>query len=204
MLLRLFIILKNNDPIYLATGNPGKVKEFNGMLSGYQIHSYKELINADLPEETGSSFVENALIKAQFVSSYTERMVLADDSGLIVPQLNYSPGIKSARFAGDNASDRENREKLQHLITGLEAEFLPAYFICILVLIRFPKDPLPIIKTGKMHGYVSVNEQGDKGFGYDKMFYLDNKVDTLASVDATKKNLISHRAKAVKKLLAAF
>ena len=202
MLLRLFIILKNNDPIYLATGNPGKVNEFHDMLSDYQILSYKELINADLPEETGSSFLENAMIKAQFVSTYTERKVLADDSGLIVPELNYRPGIKSARFAGDNASDRENREKLQNLITELQTEFLPAYFICVLVLIRFPRDPLPIIKTGKMHGYVSVHEQGDKGFGYDKMFYLDNKADTLASVDATTKNLISHRAKAVKKLLA--
>ena len=173
------------------------------MLSDYQIHSYKELINDDLPEETGSSFIENAMIKARFVSSYTERKVLADDSGLIVPDLNYCPGIKSARFAGDNASDKENREKLQRLIIGLEAEFLPAYFICVLVFIRFPKDPLPIIKTGKMYGFVSVHEQGDKGFGYDKMFYLDNKVDTLASINETKKNLISHRAKAVKKLLTA-
>ncbi len=203
MLLRLYIILKNSDPIYLATGNLGKVNEFNGMLSDYQIHSYKELINDDLPEETGSSFIENAMIKGRFVSLYTERKVLADDSGLIVPDLNYCPGIKSARFAGDNASDKENRKELQRLIRGLEVEFLPAYFICVLVLIRFPKDPLPIIKTGKMHGFVSVHEQGDKGFGYDKMFYLDNKVDTLASINETKKNLISHRAKAVKKLLAA-
>ncbi|MEK9650011.1 MAG: RdgB/HAM1 family non-canonical purine NTP pyrophosphatase [Gammaproteobacteria bacterium] len=196
--------MKKNNTIYLASDNPGKIKEFNEMLSEHKVLSYRNIIDSKLPDESGLSFIENAMIKARFVSAYTQSNVLADDSGLIVPELNHAPGIKSARFAGDNASDQENRIKLQDLITKSEAVFLPAYFVCVLVLIRFPNDPLPLIKTGKIHGFVSKQEKGDKGFGYDKMFYLKNKTETLASIEIAKKNLISHRAQAVKKLLATF
>ena len=195
--------MKKNDLICLATGNAGKIKEFNAMLPSHEIISYKEIVDKELPEETGSSFIENAIIKARFVSQHTNSMVLSDDSGLIVPELNYIPGIYSARFAGPNATDIENRLKLQDLIKQTGKEFLPAYFVCLLVLFRFRDDPLPLITTGKMHGFVSTQEKGQQGFGYDKMFYLDDKISTLASIDAVKKNSISHRAKAVKKLIAS-
>lgn len=173
------------------------------MFSSHDIIGYKEIINKELPEETGSSFIENAIIKARFVSQHTNSMVLADDSGLLVPELNYAPGIYSARFAGPNATDKENRLKLQNLIKQTGKEFLPAYFVCVLVLFRFRDDPLPLIKTGKMHGFVSTQDKGQHGFGYDKMFYLQDKSSTLASIDLGKKNSISHRAKAVKKLIAS-
>lgn len=195
--------MRKNDLICLATGNAGKILEFNAMFSSHDIIGYKEIINKELPEETGSSFIENAIIKARFVSQHTNSMVLADDSGLLVPELNYAPGIYSARFAGPNATDKENRLKLQNLIKQTGKEFLPAYFVCVLVLFRFRDDPLPLIKTGKMHGFVSTQDKGQHGFGYDKMFYLQDKSSTLASIDLGKKNSISHRAKAVKKLIAS-
>lgn len=186
--------------IILATGNPGKVRELNAMLVGHcSVVSQKDLQVKEVPE-TGSSFVENALIKARNAAYQTQLPALADDSGLEVEALNGEPGIYSARYAGDNASDEENLSKL---LKDMEKHNnRKANFCCAMVFIRSYEDPNPIIIERRWHGEILRKPIGSNGFGYDPIFYLKEYDCSSAQLDPKTKNKISHRGLALIDLLA--
>ncbi len=195
--------MKNNKEILIATSNPGKVKEFEKLLKHHRLFSLTDL-NIEDAIEDGSSFLENALIKAKHGSLSSSKYTIADDSGLVVPALNFEPGIFSARYAGKEASDKENREKIIDKLNKLKVKDLDAYYVCVLVGVRSHDDPMPIISEGKIFGKVSIKSSGDGGFGYDKIFYPDNYSCSMASIDSEIKNKISHRAIASEKFLKIY
>tara|TARA_B100001540_G_scaffold231235_1_gene205403 strand:+ start:359 stop:952 length:594 start_codon:yes stop_codon:yes gene_type:complete len=195
--------LKNNKEILIATSNPGKVKEFEKLLKHHRLFSLTDL-NIEDAIEDGSSFLENALIKAKHGSLSSSKYTIADDSGLVVPALNFEPGIFSARYAGKEASDKENREKIIDKLNKLKVKDLDAYYVCVLVGVRSHDDPMPIISEGRIFGKVSIKSSGDGGFGYDKIFYPDNYSCSMASIDSEIKNKISHRAIASEKFLKIY
>ena len=195
--------MKNNKEILIATSNPGKVKEFEKLLKHHRLFSLTDL-NIEDAIEDGSSFLENALIKAKHGSLSSSKYTIADDSGLVVPALNFEPGIFSARYAGKEASDKENREKIIDKLNKLKVEDLDAYYVCVLVGVRSHDDPMPIISEGRIFGKVSIKSSGDGGFGYDKIFYPDNYSCSMASIDLEIKNRISHRAIASEKFLKIY
>ena len=129
-------------------------------------------LNIEDAIEDGLSFVENAIIKARHGGKHSRLYSIADDSGLVVPELGFEPGIYSARYAGENSTDALNRNKLRSCIKDLDKESLEAYFVCVIVGIQDESDPLPIISSGTVRGKVSIHESGEGGFGYDKLFYL--------------------------------
>ena len=128
-------------------------------------------------------------------------VTIADDSGIVVPELNFEPGIYSARYAGKNASDKDNRDKIISEIKKLKKTSLNAYYVCVLVGVRFYSDPVPIYSYGEIHGVVSLISSGEGGFGYDKIFYPNNYDVSMATMDPEVKNSISHRAIAAKSFL---
>ena len=195
--------MKNNKEILIATSNPGKVKEFEKLLKHHRLFSLTDL-NIEDAIEDGSSFLENALIKAKHGSLSSSKYTIADDSGLVVPALNFEPGIFSARYAGKEASDKENREKIIDKLNKLKVKDLDAYYVCVLVGVRSHDDPIPIISEGRIFGKVSIKSSGDGGFGYDKIFYPDNYSCSMASIDLEIKNRISHRAIASEKFLKIY
>ena len=195
--------MKNNKEILIATSNPGKVKEFEKLLKHHRLFSLTDL-NIEDAIEDGSSFLENALIKAKHGSLSSSKYTIADDSGLVVPALNFEPGIFSARYAGKEASDKENREKIIDKLNKLKVKDLDAYYVCVLVGVRSHDDPMPIISEGRIFGKVSIKSSGDGGFGYDKIFYPDNYSCSMASIDLEIKNKISHRAIASENFLKIY
>ena len=195
--------MKNNKEILIATSNPGKVKEFEKLFKSHTLFSLRDL-NIEDTIEDGSSFLENALIKAKHGSLKSSKYAIADDSGLVVPALNFEPGIFSARYAGKEASDKENREKIIDKLNKLKVKDLDAYYVCVLVGVRSHDDPMPIISEGRIFGKVSIKSSGDGGFGYDKIFYPDNYSCSMASIDSEIKNKISHRAIASEKFLKIY
>ena len=185
--------MKKNKEILIATSNEGKVKEFNKIFKNHKLYSLKDFDIEDAVE-SGTSFIENALIKAKHGAKKLGKYTIADDSGLVVPDLNFEPGIYSARYAGNEASDKDNRDKIIKKLDELGLESLNAFYVCILVGIKSYNDPMPIIAQGKIHGKVSKNSSGDGGFGYDKIFYPSNYNCSMASIASDVKNKISHRA----------
>ena len=155
-------------------------------------------------EENGTSFLENALIKAKHAAKYSNFFVIADDSGIVVPALNFEPGIFSARYAGRDSNDEMNRQKIITNLSKLGLESTPAYYVCVMAGLRSENDPLPLISYGFLHGNVSINESGDGGFGYDKVFYPLGYDCSMASIDSEIKNKISHRAIAFKKFIEKY
>ena len=186
--------------IILATGNPGKVRELNAMLEGhYQVVSQKDMQLQEVPE-TGSSFVENALIKARNAASQTQLPALADDSGLEVEALDGRPGIYSARYAGINATDEENLKKLLNEMKKHSNR--KANFCCAMVFIRDAEDQNPIVIEKRWYGEILTRPIGSNGFGYDPIFYLKEYDCSSAQLDPKTKNQISHRGQALSDLLA--
>lgn len=185
--------------LIIATTNQGKLRELQALLAPIKCLSQKDLQITEV-EETGASFIENALIKARHASLIGQMPALADDSGLVVEALNGEPGIFSARFAGPKASDADNIHLLLEKMKDFPFEARKAYFYCAIVLVKHAKDPTPIVCTGKLSGHISVSQEGEKGFGYDPVFYVDSYQTTLANLDLEIKNQISHRAKALKML----
>jgi XTP/dITP diphosphohydrolase len=161
-------------------------------------------LNLEDAIEDGTSFLENALIKAKHGSFHSGKYTIADDSGLVVPELDLEPGIFSARYAGDNASDKDNRHKIIQRLKELSVENLNAYYVCCLVGIQSYDDPMPLISFGRIYGKVSIYGSGGGGFGYDKIFYPENFDCSMASLDTNVKNNISHRAIAVKGFIDKF
>lgn len=184
-------------PLILASQNAGKLKEFQAILAKTEYQLIPMDSSGPSGEETGLTFVENALIKARAIAKYTQMPTLADDSGLIVPALNGAPGIYSARFAGMPSHDKKNCEKLldeMHLLTGLERQ---AYFYCVIVLLQHESDPTPIIAEGFWHGIITEKPMGNNGFGYDPIFFIPSLNKTSAELMPDEKNRYSHRAMAL-------
>lgn len=185
--------------LILATSNPGKIKELTALLSHIKCISQTELGITDA-EETGLSFVENALLKARHASQQSGLAALADDSGLVVPALEGAPGIYSARYAGVDATNHDNIIKLLQAMKTLPIEERKAYFYCSIVIVQHPQDPTPLIASGSLHGEIALAPSGREGFGYDPVFYLPEHQCTVAQLPASIKNTISHRAKALEQL----
>lgn len=185
--------------IILATGNQGKVRELNAMLkSHYIIVSQKDLQVEEVPE-TGISFIENALIKARNASFQTKLPALADDSGLEVEALDGDPGIYSARYAGEEATDEDNISKL---ISNMEQhQNRSARFCCAMVFVENAEDTKPIIIEKYWNGEILREAIGNNGFGYDSIFYLPDLQCSSAQLEPEKKNLLSHRGQALNELL---
>lgn len=189
--------------IVIASHNLHKVREFREMLKplkNLDVLSLVDFADYQLPEETGKSFEENAIIKAAHAASTLNKWVLADDSGLVVPSLGGKPGVFSQRYAGEDATDAENRQKLLKEMSHLEEENRQAYFECCLVL----ANPQGVVKktTGTVEGRIGVKEAGRNGFGYDPIFIKNDYTKTFAQLDEATKNKISHRRKAFEKMVA--
>ncbi|KTC82246.1 RdgB/HAM1 family non-canonical purine NTP pyrophosphatase [Legionella cherrii] len=185
--------------IILATSNSGKIKELRDLLAPIECIPQSDLGVTDAIEN-GLSFIENALIKARHASLHTGKPALADDSGLVVPALNGEPGIYSARYAGDNATDVENIHLLLEKMTHIPSQQREAWFYCAIALVQHANDPTPIIATGLCKGMIHTHAVGDSGFGYDPIFYIPDFQCTVAQLPAKIKNNISHRAQALKQL----
>jgi len=188
-----------NQQIVLASGNPGKIKEIQTILKDHPIVAQSEF-NVEEAEETGSTFVENAIIKARNAALQCNLPAIADDSGLVVDALKGAPGVISARYAGVGASDQDNLLKLLKDLEGIPAEQRTARFVCVIVLMRHANDPLPIIAQGTWEGRILTESVGENGFGYDPVFFVPQYNQTLAQMPAELKNKISHRFKALMKL----
>ncbi len=186
--------------LILASGNAGKLAELRRLLEplGIDLESQAALGIAPAAE-TRSTFVENALDKARHASRESGLPALADDSGLVVPMLGGAPGIRSARYAGDDADDDANNAKL---IAALgDAREPAAHFYCALVLLRHPEDPAPLVATGRWDGRILGEPRGDGGFGYDPLFLVPGAGCTAAELPAAEKNRLSHRGQAMAMLL---
>jgi len=187
--------------LVLASSNPGKLREFEALLAplGMEIVPQSSLRVAE-PDEPHGTFVENALDKARHASRRTKLPALADDSGICVAVLGGEPGVHSARFAGEPRSDVRNNEKLVAMLAGKDNR--RAHYYCVIVLMRHPDDPEPVIAEGSWAGEIIAEPRGENGFGYDPHFFLQDLGKTAAELDPGEKNLVSHRGKALRRLLA--
>ncbi len=188
--------------IVLASGNKGKLNELQQLLINCDFEVVPQTqFNFAEAEETGLTFVENAILKARNAAKHTGLPAIADDSGLEVDALNGAPGIYSARYAGPNASDADNNQKLLKEISTVTESKRSARFQCLLVLVRHELDPTPIICQGTIEGKILFEPRGTNGFGYDPLFLIPEKNCSSAQLRPEVKNVISHRGKAMKQLL---
>lgn len=190
--------------VVLATGNAGKVRELASLLRdfGLDIVAQTEL-GVESAEETGLTFIENAILKARHAAAITGMPAIADDSGLVVDALGGAPGIYSARYAGVDASDRQNLEKLLVALKDVPDGQRQAQFHCVLVYLRHADDPTPLVFHGVWPGEITRAPAGEGGFGYDPIFYVPSEGKTAAELTREAKSAISHRGQALKKLLEA-
>lgn len=188
------------EKIVLATGNQGKVREFASLFADYGVDviAQRDLGVSDVPE-TGTTFVENAIIKARHAAQETGLPAIADDSGLVVDALGGAPGIYSARYAGENANDSAHIDKLLQELHGKSNR--KAHFFCTLVFMRHASDPVPLVSQGKWQGEILTSRSGDGGFGYDPVFYVPSHGCSAAELEKAEKNRISHRGNALGILL---
>ncbi|WP_427977891.1 RdgB/HAM1 family non-canonical purine NTP pyrophosphatase [Agarivorans sp.] len=188
--------------VVLATGNPGKVAELSDLLKplNKQIIAQSEF-NIEDAAETGTTFVENAIIKARHAARITGLAAIADDSGLAVDYLNGAPGLYSSRYAGEQASDHDNLVKLLAALEGVPEAQRGAEFHCVLVYLRHADDPAPLICHGKWRGRITTQVHGEGGFGYDPIFWVEQQQATSAQLSKAEKNALSHRGMALRQLL---
>ena len=185
--------------LIIASHNLGKIREFQAVLgSRWQVCPQAEL-GVGGEEETGSTFVENALIKARHACAQTRCAALADDSGLVVPALGGAPGLRSARYSGSD--DEANNALLLKNMAALEAEDRAAFYVAVVVLLKHAEDPTPLIAEGRWHGHIATTPRGTSGFGYDPLFVPEGYEEHAAELSSEEKNRVSHRALAVQKLL---
>ncbi len=191
--------------IVLASGNAGKVREINKLFadSGIEVVPQSDY---DVPEvpETGTTFVENAIIKARHAAKITGLPAIADDSGIEVDALGARPGVYSARYAGVNASDADNNSKMLAELKGLPGAERSARYQCLLVFMRNASDPVPIITQGSWEGRILQEPRGTGGFGYDPIFFVPTHNCSSAELPLAVKNTISHRAQALEAMLDEF
>ena len=187
------------EKIVLASGNAGKLREINELLKGLAIHVVAQS-DFDVPAvaETGLSFVENAIIKARHAADITGLPAIADDSGIEVDVLDGAPGIYSARYAGAGASDEDNVQLLLNNVADTEKPH--ARFQCVMVYMRSAGDATPLIAQGAWEGYLSKKASGKNGFGYDPIFYVPTQACTAAELPPERKNQLSHRGQALRRL----
>jgi len=189
--------------ILIASSNQGKIREISAMLApyGFKVKTLKDFSEITPPEETGKSFFENAFIKAKYYAEKTGLPALADDSGLEVDALNGAPGIYSARFAGENATDEENNKKLLELLKDVPEEKRGARFVCVMVL--YHPSGKYLVAEGVWEGRIATSPRGSHGFGYDPLFLVKELgyQKTSAEILPEEKNRLSHRAKALKDLV---
>ena len=183
--------------IVLASGNAGKIREIQAILQNDRILPQSQF-NVVEPEETGSTFVENAIIKARNAALHCQLPAIADDSGLVVDALQGAPGVISARYAGVGASDHANLEKLLLEMRGVPDEQRSARFICVMVYLRHADDPTPIIAQGVWEGRIMQTPAGENGFGYDPVFWFDDYQCASAQLPPDIKNQLSHRGQALR------
>ena len=190
--------------IVLATNNPGKAREFSAALAGYSLEIVPQS-TFEVPEveETGLTFVENAILKARQAARYSGLPALADDSGLIVDALKGEPGVYSARYAGLGADDGGNIARLLHELHEVPAEQRSARFYCALVLLQHEADPAPLICQASWEGMITFEPYGSGGFGYDPVFLVLDEGQTAAELDVAVKNRLSHRGQALAQLVKA-
>jgi XTP/dITP diphosphohydrolase len=190
--------------VVVATGNAGKLRELTALLAGLdlQLVAQTELGVASV-EETGTTFTDNALLKARHAARSTGLAAIADDSGLEVDALGGAPGLYSARYAGPNADDAANNAKLVAALDGVPGERRGARYRCVLAFVRHADDAAPLLAQGSWEGRIVDVPQGSGGFGYDPHFWLPDRNCTAAELDAAVKNRISHRGQAMRALRAA-
>lgn len=188
--------------IVLASGNAGKVNEINALLQshGFEVVSQNEF---NVPEaiEDGLTFVENAIKKARNACKHTGLPSIADDSGIEVDALHKAPGIYSARYAGENADDAKNNKKLLEALRDVPQSARTARYQCVMVYMQSEDDPTPIITQGSLEGRILTSPLGDGGFGYDPLFWLEDKNCSAAQLSLQEKNRISHRGQALQALV---
>jgi len=190
--------------VVLATGNPGKVRELADLLAdfGLDVVAQTEL-GVDSAEETGLTFIENAILKARHAAHITGLPAIADDSGLAVDALGGAPGIYSARYAGVDASDQQNLDKLLMALKDVPQGSRGAQFHCVLVYMRHAEDPTPLVFHGSWAGEIAFQSAGEGGFGYDPIFYVPELGRSAAELSRDEKSAVSHRGKALKLMLEA-
>jgi XTP/dITP diphosphohydrolase len=187
--------------IFLATKNNDKITEFQQILSNMNNVELVTSKDIDIPdvEETGSTFVENAILKARSAANFTSLPSIADDSGIEVDYLNGRPGVWSARYAGEDATNEMNNEKLLKELKGVPNDKRGACYRCVIVFMRFSNDPFPYIAQDSWKGRINDKYAGANGFGYDPIFFLPERNITSAELDPSDKHKISHRGKSLNK-----
>ncbi|HEX6929311.1 MAG TPA: RdgB/HAM1 family non-canonical purine NTP pyrophosphatase [Gammaproteobacteria bacterium] len=189
--------------LVLATGNRGKLAEIQALLAPINLEVKAQSgFGVEPPEETGLSFIENAILKARHAARVTGLPALADDSGLEVDALDGAPGIRSARYAGAEGDDAANNAKLLDSLAGLPADRRTARFRCAIALLRHANDPMPVIVSGTWEGRILDAPRGDNGFGYDPLFLPAGMDRTSAELGKEEKNRMSHRGQALAALVA--
>jgi len=191
--------------VVLASSNAGKLREFSELLgsSGLELAPQSDFQIA-APPETGVTFLENALIKARNAARLARLPAIADDSGIEVDALGGAPGVHSARFARENASDEENLDKLLRALAGLPAARRTARYRCVIVYVESAEDPQPLIGEGTWEGRIIEERRGQGGFGYDPAFVPEGDARTVAEMPASEKHAQSHRGQAMRAFLAQF
>ncbi|HEX7026338.1 MAG TPA: RdgB/HAM1 family non-canonical purine NTP pyrophosphatase [Gammaproteobacteria bacterium] len=191
--------------LVIATGNPGKLREFQTLLGELGIEVIPQsAFNVPAIDETGLSFVENAILKARNAAHHSGLPALADDSGIEVDALNGAPGIYSARYAGEGASDDDNNRKLLAELADVPEPKRGARYQCVIAFLRHAHDPMPLITQGTWEGSITYQPHGTGGFGYDPFFRPTDKSCTAAELDPAEKNRISHRGQATHAFYATF
>jgi len=191
-----------SQKIVLASGNKGKLREFQELLAnrGFEVLPQSDFAVTEA-EETGTTFVENAIIKARHACRATGLPAIADDSGIEVDALNGRPGVYSARYSGANATDASNNEKLLQELAGVPEAQRSARYHAVLAYMRHADDPTPILCHGVWEGVILTEPRGEGGFGYDPLFFVPSHQCASAELDKAEKNRISHRGKAMQELL---
>jgi len=197
--------MKKIEKIVLASGNAGKVREINRLFAGtgIEVLPQSEFNVPEIPE-TGTTFVENAIIKARHAAECTGLPAISDDSGIEVDALDARPGVYSARYAGIGASDEDNNRKMLEELKGVPEEERTARYQCLIVFMRSHTDPVPIITQGSWEGRILEAPQGEGGFGYDPIFYVPTHGCSGGELPLDVKNTISHRSIALKAMLEEF
>jgi|SRR5690554_402664 len=196
--------MTSRQQLVLASGNRSKLQELGNLLADFDFELLPQSAFAvEDAEETGLSFVENAILKARHASRMTGLPALADDSGIEVDALQGRPGIYSARFAGPAASDAENNARLLTELEGLPEHARTARYHCVLALMRHPEDPTPILCQGNWEGHILTSPRGQGGFGYDPLFWVSSLQRSAAELSAEEKSRLSHRARASEALRTA-
>jgi len=189
--------------VVLASDNQGKIREINSLLRNTPLEVVGQgSLGVEPIEETGTTFIDNALLKARNAARQTGLAAIADDSGLEVDALGGRPGVYSARFAGPQATDTKNVEKLLAALDGISPEKRSARFRCAMVYVTHADDPDPLICEGAWEGKIITEPKGDNGFGYDPIFWIEGEKATAAELAPERKNILSHRGQALRMLVA--